>query len=49
MKLLFLLNLIFQVKSFLTKPDIFILNGLDTIFFENVNFKGKTILPFFII
>ena len=49
MKLIFFLNLIFQVASFLTKRDIITLNRFDTVFFENVNFKGTKFIFYIII
>ena len=46
MNLIIAFILIYQVSSFPTKLNVFISNGMDTIFFEHINFKGKNIKKF---
>ena len=41
MSIFILILLIFQVSCFPTRLDVFLSKGIDTIFFENIQFKGK--------
>ena len=46
MKLIIAFIIIFQVSSIPTRLDVFISNGANIIFFENINFKDKKIPNF---